>query len=313
MMKQTRKMLLLLALLIPAGAMAQDNEQAIQMSRPAKVKRMTYEQMTEKMVSELQLDEKQAKKVTKLNKKYKTLIEGQQMERPQGQRPQNGNRPSGRPSGGGGMLGGMGGRGSGFGGGMRGGGMGGRGGGMQGGPRGGMPQGGPGEQNSYDYDKQQTKYDEKIKKILSDEQYEGYLKLKPQFASQRRIREFLMGGQQDLLSDQGAPNGMGRPGGPGSRNTNITYKGATELKTGSTEDSHTYQSSKTDENALLISTKEAVALSQPTISKTGSSDGGDNCSFYGVNAAMLVKGGSVTTIKSGKITSNATGATVGFS
>ena len=66
-----------------------------------------------------------------------------------------------------------------------------------------------------------------------------------------------MGGQQDLLSDQGAPDGMGRPGGPGSRNTNITYKGATELKAGSTEDSHTYQSSKTDENALLISTKEA--------------------------------------------------------
>ena len=134
--------------------------------------------------------------------------------------------------------------------------MGGHGVGMQGGPRGGMPQGAPKEQNSYDYDKQQAKYDEKIKKILSDEQYEGYLKLKPQFASQRRIREFLlgasggaerlMGGQQDLLSDQGAPDGMGRPGGPGSRNTNITYKGATELKTGSTEDSHTYQSSKTD-------------------------------------------------------------------
>lgn len=220
-MKQTRKMLLLLALLIPAGAMAQDNEQAIQMSRPAKVQRMTYEQMTEKMVSELQLDEKQAKMVTKLNKKYKTLIEGQQMERPLGQRPQNGNHPTGRPSGGGGMSGGMGGRGGGFGG--------------------------------------------------------------------------------------------GRPGGPGSRNTNITYKGATELKTGSTEDSHTYQSSKTDENALLISTKEAVALSQPTISKTGSSDGGDNCSFYGVNAAMLVKGGSVTTIKGGKITSNATGANGVFS
>ena len=125
MMKQTRKMLLLLALLIPAGAMAQDNEQAIQKSRPAKVKRITYEQMTEKMVSELQLDEKQAKKVTKLNKKYKTLIEGQQMERP-GQRPQNGNHPSGRPSGGGGMPGGMGGRGGGFGGGMPRGGMGGR-------------------------------------------------------------------------------------------------------------------------------------------------------------------------------------------
>ena len=46
---------------------------------------------------------------------------------------------------------------------------------------------------------------------------------------------------------------------------------------------------------------------------TGSSDGGDNCSFYGVNAAMLVKGGSVTTIKGGKITSNATGANGVFS
>ena len=205
MMKQERKMLLLLALLIPAGAMAQDNEQAIQKSRPAKVKRITYEQMTEKMVSELQLDEKQTKKVTKLNKKYKTLIEGLQMERPQGQRPQNGNRPSGRPSGGGGMPGGMGGRGGEFGGGMPGGGMGGHGVGMQGGPRGGMPQGAPKEQNSYDYDKQQAKYDEKIKKILSDEQYEGYLKLKPQFASQRRIREFLLGasgGAERLMGGQ---------------------------------------------------------------------------------------------------------------
>ena len=157
-MKQARKMLLLFALLIPAGLVAQDNEQATQMGRPARVQPMTYEQLTEKM--------------------YKTLIEGMQTERPQGQRPPQGERPSGRPSGGGGMPGG---------------GMGGHGGGMQGGPRGGMPQGAPGEQNSYDYDKQQTKYDEKIKKILSDEQYEGYLKLKPQFASQRRIREFLLG------------------------------------------------------------------------------------------------------------------------
>ena len=58
--------MLLFALLIPAGTMAQDNEQATQAGRPARVQRMTYEQMTEKMVSELQLDEKQAKKVTKL-------------------------------------------------------------------------------------------------------------------------------------------------------------------------------------------------------------------------------------------------------
>ena len=158
---------------------------------------ITYEQMTEKMVKELQLDEKQQKKVAKLNKKYKTLIEGEQVERPQGQRPPMGERPSG--NGGGRPIGGMGGPGGGgFGGGMPGGGMGGHGGDMQGGPRGGgmgMPGGGQPSESSYDYDKQQQKYDKAIGKILTEQQYEGYQKIKPQFYSQRKNREFLFGGQ----------------------------------------------------------------------------------------------------------------------
>ena len=65
--------------------------------------------------------------------------------------------------------------------------------------------------------------------------------------------------------------------------------------------------------ACLEAAWEAVTISQPTISKTGNSDGGDNCSFYGVNAALLVKGGSATTIKGGKITSDAMGANGVFS
>ena len=135
--------------------------------------RITYEQMTKKMTKELQLDEKQQKKVAKLNKKYKTLIEGQQMERPQGQRPPMGERPSGnggsRPSGG---MGGPGG--GGFGGGMS------------------QP-----SESTYEYDKQQKKYDKAIGKILTEQQYEGYLEIKPQFASQRKIREYLLGGMTD--------------------------------------------------------------------------------------------------------------------
>lgn len=94
---------------------------------------------------------------------------------------------------------------------------------------------------------------------------------------------------------------------------NITYAGATELTVEATETGKAYQSENTDENALLISTKEAVTISQPTISKTGSSNGGDNCSFYGVNAALLVKGGSTTTIKGGTISSDADGANGVFS
>ena len=343
-MIQTRQLLLALSLLFSVGTMAQDNETAPQMSVPQKGERMTYEQMTEKMVTELQLDEKQQKKIAKLNKKYKTLIEGESREMPKGGQPPKGERPrGGRPSGGsmggpGGMQGGgMGG----FGGGMPGGGMGGRGGGgMQGGPRGGgmgMPGGGQPQENSYDYDKQQQKYDKAIGKILTESQYEGYLKLKPQFASQRRIREFLFSGQQDLeLTEQREPSsslewpsrdgsrqrqqggqskrgGMGRPGGPGSRSADIKYAGAIELTAGATESGKQYQSSKADESALMVSTKDAVTISQPTISKTGDSDGGDNCSFYGVNAALLVKGGSTTTITGGTITSNGKGANGVFS
>ena len=276
---------------------------------PRRQKKVTYEQMTEKMVKELQLDEKQQKKVAKLNKKYKTLIEGEQAERPQGQRPPMGERPSGRPSGG---MGGPGG--GGFGGGMPGGGMGGPGNGKQGDPRGGgmgMSRSGQPSESTYDYDKQQKKYDKAIDKILTEQQYEGYQKIKPQFASQRRVREFLLGGQQAL--GDGMPMPPGGMGGPGSRNQNIIYSGATELKAAVTETGKTYQSSKIDENALLINTKEAVTIAQPTINKTGSSSGGDNCSFYGVNAALLVKGGSTTTIKGGTITSDADGANGVFS
>ena len=310
-------MMMAFALMLTAGAMAQSTDETQRADgaskkamRPQRMKRMTQEQMTEKMISELKLDEKQAKKVTKLNKKFKTLIEGEQQENMKDQRPPmgqgrpDGNRGGGRPGGG-------------FGGSMPGGGMGGPGGAggfggdMQGGPRGGMPPGGSdSQQASYDYDKQQTKYDNQMRKLLSDEQYEGYLKLRPQFYSQRRVREFLMGGN-DMNSEMGMP--PGGFGGHGSRQKDIKYSGATSLTTAATETGKAYESTKTDESALMISTKGAVTVSQPTISKTGDSDGGDNCSFYGVNAALLVKGGSTTTIKGGTISSSATGANGVFS
>ena len=298
-----KAMILMLSLMMLSGsAMAQMTEQREPSVRPKRV-RMTQEQMTEKMVSELKLDEKQTKKVTKLNKKFKTLIEGEQQDNMRGQRPPmgqgrpDGNRGGGRPGGGG------------FGGGMPGGGMGGPGG--AGGFGGGMPPTGNQQQSSYDYDKQQSKYDKQMRKLLSDEQYEGYLKLKPQFYSQRRIREFLMGGN-GMNGEMGMPPG-GFGGGPGSRQKDIKYTGATTLTAAATETGKAYESSKTDECALLVSTKEAVTISQPTINKTGDSDGGDNCSFYGVNAALLVKGGSTTTIKGGTISSSATGANGVFS
>ena len=313
MEKMKKVIVMVIGMMMLSGLMMAQEEM------PKRAKKVTYEQMTEKMAKELQLDEKQQKKVAKLNKKYKTLIEGEQKERPQGQRPPMGERPSGRPSGG---MGGP--DGGGFGDGMPGGGMGGHGRGMQGGPRGGgmgMRGGGQPSETSYDYDKQQQKYDKAIAKVLTEQQYEGYQKIKPQFASQRRVREFLLGGQQPLGGGMPmTPDGMR---GPSSRSKDITYTGATELKAQTAEDGKTYKSNKTDENALLVSTNEAVTITQPIISKTGNSDGGDrstsgrsqseNCSFYGVNAALLVKGGSTTTIKGGTIATDDIGANGIFS
>ena len=51
------------------------------------------------------------------------------------------------------------------------------------------------------YDKKQKKYDKAISKILSEKQMEGYQEIKTQFASQRRVRDFLFGSPQDFNKD----------------------------------------------------------------------------------------------------------------
>ena len=119
-------------------------------------------------------------------------------------------------------------------------------------------------------------------------------------------------------SISGTPGG--RPGsgpgsghGPGSSASSITYSGAVEISTSETQSGQTYASSTTDESALLVSTSDAVTIENPTVTKSGSSDGGDSCNFYGLNAAVLVKGGSTTTITGGTITSDASGANGVFS
>jgi hypothetical protein len=63
----------------------------------------------------------------------------------------------------------------------------------------------------------------------------------------------------------------------------------------------------------MISTSEEVTITDATVIKSGDSDGGDNCNFYGQNAAVLVKDGSTTTITGATITSDASGANGVFS
>ena len=119
--------------------------------------------------------------------------------------------------------------------------------------------------------------------------------------------------------DVGTPpdGGMGGPGGmpggsPGS-SSDIDYSGAVEITSAESQDSLTYETSTVDQSALLISTAEDVSITNPTVVKSGSSDGGDSCNFYGLNAAVLVKDGSTATITGGTITSDADGANGVFS
>ena len=105
------------------------------------------------------------------------------------------------------------------------------------------------------------------------------------------------------------PQGNGGPGGaPGGSNTSIDYSGTVEVISEETQTGQTYAGTATDENALLIATSDDVTIEEPTVTKSGDSDGGDNCNFYGLNAAVLVKDGTTTTITGGTITSDASGA-----
>ncbi len=85
-------------------------------------------------------------------------------------------------------------------------------------------------------------------------------------------------------------------------------KGAAEINASDTQSGQTYSSTTADESALLIAASDTVTIENPTVTKTGDSDGGDSCNFYGLNAAVLVKDGTTAAITGGTITSDADGA-----
>ncbi len=104
----------------------------------------------------------------------------------------------------------------------------------------------------------------------------------------------------------GGHGGFG--GGPGGSRADIDYSGAVEITSADTQSGQTYTSTASDESALLISTSDEVTITGPSVTKSGDSDSGDNCNFYGLNAAVLVKDGTTTTITGGTVTSDADGA-----
>ena len=96
------------------------------------------------------------------------------------------------------------------------------------------------------------------------------------------------------------PDGNG--GGPGENSSsNVSHTGATEISSDTTNNGENYDSTEGSQNALLV-TGGTSTITNPTITKSGDSDG-DNSDFYGTNAGVLVKEGTLN-INGGNVTTN---------
>ena len=97
------------------------------------------------------------------------------------------------------------------------------------------------------------------------------------------------------------PAGNGGEPGQNSGDSTVSHTGATEISNDTTSNGEEYSSTESSQNAVLV-TGGTSTLTNPTITKSGESDG-DNSDFYGTNAAVLVKEG-ILNISGGTVTTN---------
>ncbi len=126
------------------------------------------------------------------------------------------------------------------------------------------------------------------------------------------ISDWLSESSQNMTAPGGNPPSGSGFGGMGASG-NVTYTAAATISAASETSGETYASTTADESALIVDTAEEVTVDQATVTKTGDSDGGDNCNFYGLNAAVLAKDGAQLTITNSTISSSANGANGVFS
>lgn len=115
-----------------------------------------------------------------------------------------------------------------------------------------------------------------------------------------------------ISEQKGGPDGMGGGPGGGSQAPD-SYDAVTDMTEDTNESGKTYSSSGTDENAIHVSNGASVTLSNFTVTRNSSeSTGGDQSSFYGIGAGILVTDGTAD-LKGGNITTDAKGGAGVFS
>ncbi len=97
----------------------------------------------------------------------------------------------------------------------------------------------------------------------------------------------------------------------GSTTTNVTYSGATTISESITKSGESYTSSQANQNAVLVS-GGTVSLTNFTLTKTGSTSGGDSADFYGTNAGILTYNDANLTISGARISTEAEHANAVF-
>jgi hypothetical protein len=113
-----------------------------------------------------------------------------------------------------------------------------------------------------------------------------------------------------------ASGGMtgGMTGGMGGNSSGVeSYDAVCEFTEDTETTDETYTSTGTDENAIHVYDGASVTLNNATVTRTSDdSTGGDNSSFYGVGAALLVSDGT-TYVNGGTFTTDAAGGAGIFS
>lgn len=98
------------------------------------------------------------------------------------------------------------------------------------------------------------------------------------------------------------------PGAGQAQTANTEYNAQNTFDSDIEKSNEKYNSTSADELAVLVKNKAKVTLKNIISKKTGSSDGGDNTSFYGTNSAITAIGGSSLNVEDGEIETDATGA-----
>ncbi len=123
--------------------------------------------------------------------------------------------------------------------------------------------------------------------------------------------DMAMGGDMQNGMGMGGDMAMSGGGMSGSSSGVDSYTAVNAYTTDTEVENETLSSTGTDENAVLVSDGAEVSFQNVTVERTSTdSTGGDNSSFYGVGAAMLVTDGTLIVSDSTIITDAAGGAGV---